>query len=496
MSIFSPHPSDFMGKLISRLSDKRKYQLQLCASFIPVRWQQSRHYWKWRHYLRSVEANSAEQTKEWQFERLKRIVRFAYENSEGYRELYDSAGIKPEDIRKLQDIRFLPFVHKELIRDNLESFSVKSGSRIPITTQGSTGTPLRFYVDSRMLSMERAFVHDAWEKIGWRLGLSTAILRSADFGSGEIPYRHNPYKRELKLSPTYLAEDNLNVYIELINRHKPVVMQAFPSALSHLCDLLTVTGKVDAVSFQYILIGSENILERDLMRIRKVFPEARVYGWYGHSEMVIFAPWCVKSRIYHPHPFYGYTEIIGSDNDEVDVGEQGELVGTGWYNHNTPMIRYRTADYAVRGPNVCPECGNIGANIKEVIGRSHDVIVTSKWCLIPMAVINTLHGDIWDGVRQFQFYQEKAGEVTVKYTAPEPLPEDRAKLLLGKLCETLGDDVKVELAKVNKLKTVRSQKHRIMDQKLDFDRRKMTSQPDREASRSTRMNQLAEVENI
>jgi len=463
-----------MKKFIDNLSEKRKYQLQLCASIIPIKWQQGKTYWRWRRFLQDVKSWDTAQIKQWQLERLKHIVRYAYENTEGYHELYNSAGVKPDDIRELDDIKRLPFISKEIIRDDIELFSVKSRSRIPTRTQGSTGTPLRFYIDRRLYSLERAFIHSAWDRIGWKLDYGSAIIRGTFVGTEVQPYLYNSYRRELKLSPCFLTDESLAVYMDAIKKYKPRVVQAFPAALMHLCDLLITQERVGEISFDFVLLGSENIFNHHLNKIQKVFPKAKIYGWFGHSEMTIMAPWCGESQIYHPIPFYGYTEIIGIDNKEVQVDQEGELVGTGWHNYNTPLIRYRTADYAVKGTYNCPECGCESISMKQILGRSHDAIVTRKWCLIPMAVINTIRAG-FDGIRQFQFYQDKPGEVIFKYITPEPLPEKRQVMLRNELCEMLGNEVKVELIKVDKIESVRSRKHRIIDQRLDFDRREMVN---------------------
>ena len=84
----------------------------------------NRHYVDWIEFLRQSEGWSPDQNADYQLKELRRIVRHAHEHTAGYRRLFDAAGISPDDIKSLEDIRKLPLVDKGVIRDELEDYSV------------------------------------------------------------------------------------------------------------------------------------------------------------------------------------------------------------------------------------------------------------------------------------------------------------------------------------------------------------------------------------
>ena len=107
----------------------------------------NKHYCEWIQFLRQAEGWSRDQIAEYQLNELRRVVRYAYDNTKAYRALFDSVGVAPEEIETIEDFRRLPFVDKKMIRDNLEDFSARVRGRSYITTGGSTGIPFGFYRD-------------------------------------------------------------------------------------------------------------------------------------------------------------------------------------------------------------------------------------------------------------------------------------------------------------------------------------------------------------
>ena len=113
-------------------------------------------YCDWIEFLKSSEGWSKDEIEAHQLLELKKLVRYAYERTTGYRELYDAAGIHPDAIVSLDDFRKLPNIEKEMIRDRLEDFSVDVPGRNYITTGGSTGIPTGMYRDDVTFARELA----------------------------------------------------------------------------------------------------------------------------------------------------------------------------------------------------------------------------------------------------------------------------------------------------------------------------------------------------
>jgi phenylacetate-CoA ligase len=402
----------------------------------------------------------------WQLARLGETLHHAYENVPGYRELYRSARIQPTDVRSLGDVRQLPFVTKQLIQDNLATFT---SSAIPprrlryLTTGGSTGVPFGFFQTTTNTVVERAFIHAGWERAGWRLGSASAVLRGAFVGSADHFSRFNRFDRELMISTYYLSPASFPEY-EAIVRNGIKVIQAYPSALTVLSDLVLGAGRTFP-DVELLLLGSENLYAWQKAMFARAFPRARVFSWYGHAEQVILAPMCEKSDDFHLWPFYGLTELLNEAGGEVAAGETGELVGTSFWDQATPFIRYKTMDLAVRGPPGCSLCGRQFQLLGGVEGRLQELVVTADGRRISMAAIN-MHDDIFDRLRQFQFFQETPGSVIFRYVPKSELTQQEAERIRQRLLPKFGPGMDVQLEAVAEIKRTRSGKMRFLEQRL------------------------------
>ena len=434
------------------------------AAILPSNLQYTPHYWHWRRFLRGNENWSAERIAAWQLAQAQRVIQFAYENTPGYRELYQQAGVTPGDVRSLADVTRLPMTTKELLRDNLEDFSVRGRGRRYITTGGSTGIPFGFYVTGSLLMREKAFMHHTWSRAGWRLGQVNAVLRGF-LGSPAQPYEYSAYRRELRLSSYYLTREQWPLYKAALTHYRPRVIQAYPSALNMLCDLLAEDEERSRFSFDLILLGSENLYDWQLAKFAAAFPSARIMAWYGHAEMAAYAPWCEATSQYHLQPFYGYTTVMGSDHQEVGVGEEGELVATCFHNFVTPFINYRTLDRAVRGADRCAGCSREYRLLERISGRRQEVIVTGSGRYISMTAIN-LHDRTFDSLRQFQFYQDTPGQVVFRFVPKSVLPAAELERIQQTLAAKLGGDTLLRLTPVEEIPRTKSGKLSFLEQKL------------------------------
>ncbi len=455
----------FLGAMTRSLSEAQKDRLKRVLSVVPPRWRQGGTYWQWRHFLEQAQYWPSTRIETWQLDRLRNIVRHAIDHTEGYRELYRTAGLTADDLRSLTDLRHFPCTTKTLLQDNLEAFSVRRSGRLYVTTGGSTGIPFGFYETDHNRQIENAFMHAAWSEVGWRLGLWSAVLRGGFVGAPNRTWKRQPYARELSLSSYFLTSNLLGAYVEALRRYKPPVLQAYPSSLNVLCDLLRESGQAGAVHFDLILLGSENVYNWQLAKAQASFPQSRIFAWYGHAEKAILAPWCAQREEYHVWPYYGLAEIVESDGSQTPVEGEGELVGTSFHNFVTPFIRYRTLDRAIRGAERCDLCGRDFQLLNHITGRAHEMIVTGTGRFISMTAIN-MHDDIFDLIRQFQFVQEHSGKVIFQYVPKRGLTEGETETMMARLMLKLGNDVQLTLASVSEIPRAPSGKYRFLDQRL------------------------------
>ncbi len=437
-------------------------------SLFPIYYRLGRTYRATKRFIGTSEQWDSKRIESWQLKRLKEIIVHAYDTVPGYRKLYESVGFTPADFRELGDMKRIPFVTKELMRDNIDDFvsrSVPKWKRLYRTTGGSTGIPFGFYLVQSDVEREMAFLHSSWERAGWQLGDMSAVLRGAFIGTEDKFWDYDPFLKDLRLSSYYLNERTYRRYKEKLLDATPQHLQAYPSAASLLADLVSESGDQGRFRFKLLLLGSENLYEWQKEKILEAFPEARIFSWYGHAEQVLFAPMCEKSEQFHLDPIYGFAEILNKENMEIARGETGELVGTSLWNTTTPFIRYRTMDFARKGMRFCPSCGRQHQMLESIEGRLQELIVTKSGRYISMTAIN-MHNDIFDNVKQFQFHQNEAGKIVLNIVRGNSYTDRDSQRIHSELMKKLGSDVNLEIAFVETIARQKNGKLRFLIQRL------------------------------
>ena len=428
---------------------------------------QNEHYLNWRSFLKESEGWSREQIADYQLNELKRIVKYAYENTAACRRLYDDAGVTPESITTIDDFRRLPFVEKEMIRDNLEDFSADVEDREYATTGGSaTGIPTGFYRDPISFAKELASKAHQYYRVGWKEGDRQLVLRGLQINT-EDHMEYIPEFNELRCSSYYLVPEWMEVYRKRALDYKPEWIRCYPSTGFVFARFIKETRR-PFPRVKGVLCASENLYDFQKELFYEVFGAARVFSHYGHSEMAVLAGFCEYEDTYHVLPQYGYAELIGRDGQLVkEPGQMGEIVGTSFIMHATPFVRYRTRDFAVLKGWGCPACRRPYQIWERMEGRAQEFFVTGGGRYISAtAAIAAMHGDIWDHIEQYQFFQEKLGRVTFKYIPKETCDQRIVEDVRARLIARFQNDMEIEMEPVEQIPTTARGKRLILIQKI------------------------------
>ncbi|HPG38207.1 MAG TPA: hypothetical protein PLP19_01430 [bacterium] len=420
-------------------------------------------YKKFRSLISATEKSSDAQINEFQYFHLKKIINYTWSHVCGYRELWEENNFNPEKLKSIEDIQLIPFITKELLRDNLDKFTNKNLKSIKYcTTGGSTAIPFGFYEQRDNQYIENAFIFDIWNRKNNKLKLNTltTILRGAKIDNG---YHYNP-RSGLILSSYDLNPDNVKLYIQQIEKYKTLFFQAYPSAIYLLAKIMQDNNLKLKHKFKSLMLGSEPLYEFQRELLNKIFNTA-ISHWYGHAEKVVLAGNCEYNDYFHIFPQYGITEILGSENQPVTDGNVGELVGTGFWNFATPFIRYRTKDFAELAGKKCPQCHRNYRLLKKVDGRAQEFIISKSGKLISMTAIN-MHDDIFDDLLQFRFYQDTRGVVAFQYVPKHP-GKVRVERIYNGLKAKLTD-FDLSLNQVTEIPRTGNGKLRFLDQKLSL----------------------------
>lgn len=421
-------------------------------------------------FLKKSQTWSKEKLEQYQTQKLRELINHAYQNVPYYRRIFDERNLNPEDIKNASDLKKLPLLTKDIIRENFQDFIATNYSqdqREYVTTGGSSGIPLGFYYEKGVSRMtELAFMKTQWDRVGYHFFDKCVILRGnvvSTASEGKF-WEKLLFGRWLVLSSYHMTDENLSQYVEAIRAFNPKFIQAYPSAITLLAKYMEKNKIPPYSGLKAILCGSENIYSWQRELIEKVFA-CRIYSWYGNSEQTVLAGECEVSAEYHIFPEYGIVELLDTNGNFIEKSHQpGEIVTTSLTNFVFPFIRYQTMDIGTYSDKKC-SCGRNYHLFNSIHGRDQEFIITRTGRYISMVALN-MHSDVFDNVRQFQFYQDTAGEVIMYIVKNTQYTEKDTEYIRNELFKKLGYDITLTISFVPEIKQNASGKCRFLVQKL------------------------------
>ncbi|HEY5536498.1 MAG TPA: hypothetical protein VIL99_16385 [Ignavibacteria bacterium] len=381
-------------RFLKRLRDKMPESLKyVTAPYIRNKLLTNKEFRKYYDILKKRETMPPDLIKEYQLNELKNILIHSYENVPYYTDLFNNINFKPEKVNSFDDINNIPFLTKDLIRknfDKLMSFKRIRGGSYSTTTSGSTGEPLKVFLDYDSFFRETAFIYYYRSKLGYRFEDKVVTFRGIGFG--DKLYSLNPVNNETIFSPFKLSSENLDLYRKKINEIKPAYFNGYISSIYYFAKLLSDKGQSLDFQLKGIFLTSENINESERLFVESFF-KVNTITFYGHTERCVIAQE-FKHKEYQFDPYYGYTELLNLYPDVF------EIVGTGFLNKTMPLIRYKTND----------TCCITSDNMISISGRrdTNDFMVGSNDEKITHPALHIL-SDILVNVTSYQFIQEKKG---------------------------------------------------------------------------------------
>ncbi|MEQ8766148.1 MAG: hypothetical protein RL885_19685 [Planctomycetota bacterium] len=411
--------------------------------------------------LAATERFSAEQLTDWQWQKLEQAVRHAYARTVYYRELFDSLGITPEDIRSAEDFARLPIVTKDDILERPRDFRASGGHGLIVLEDGTSGTsgrPLRVPRDLRSIVFEHAHLHRQLLWAGWKPGQRRAWLRGDSFlpiDRDRPPFWHRVLGRAmLKLSSYHLKEAHLAGCLDALRRFGPTILQAYPSSAAWLARGLLARGD-DPIRMNGVVTSSETLRADQKRDIERAFA-CRVFDWYGTFERVAAIGTCERGGR-HLISDYAYGELI--PDPETD---SLRIIGTSWSNRVFPVLRYDAGDRVAPAKEPC-DCGRAFPTTGEVLGRQDDVVVTRDGRSVGR--LDHVFKEA-RGIREAQIVQERAGEVVIRFV-PDGEGARAGEALLRAARERLGSSTRVSVQPVERLERGPRGKLQLVVSKLD-----------------------------
>ncbi len=329
-----------------------------------------------------------------QLRRLQQTLERVYATVPFYRDSFDRIGVKPKDIKKLEDLQRLPFTLKKDMRDNYPYglFAVPLEQIVRIhASSGTTGKPTVVGYTKRDIEtwtelMARSFfaagahkgdvIHNAYG-YGLFTGGLGAHYGAERIGASVIPMSGGNTKKQLMIMQDFGS----------------TVLTCTPSYSLFLAEVAAEEGiDIRNLKLKVGILGAEPWSEKMRQEIESKL-NIKAIDIYGLSE--ILGPGvgieCIEAQNgLHVWEDHFLLEIINPDTQEVlPDGEKGELVITTITKEGIPLIRYRTRDITrlTREPCIC---GRTHARIERLSGRSDDMLIIRGVNVFPSQIESVL----------------------------------------------------------------------------------------------------------
>ena len=409
------------------------------------------------------ECMSAEEKKALQSERLVKLVKYVYDNVEYYRKKMDDAGVKPSDIKGIEDITKLPYTTKNDLRDtypfglfaasrsDIVRVHASSGTTGKATVVGYTKNDIDIWAEcvARCLSMAN-ITRDDTIQIAYGYGLFTGGL-GAHYGAERLGAMVVP-----------MSTGNSKKLTTMMVDFGATAIACTPSYLLHLSEVLRDEGLMDKIKLKSAICGAEPWTEKMRREIEERL-NITAHDIYGLSE--IMGPGVACDCEYHAGLHicddHFYPEIIDSETLlPVADGETGELVFTTLTKEGIPLIRYRTKDLTSISRETC-KCGRTSVRISRFKGRSDDMLIIRGVNVFPSQVEAALV-DVKEVTPHYMMIVDRENnldtleiqvEVDVDYYTDEIRGIEKLTKKIGTVIQqALGISAKIKLMGPNTLK--------------------------------------------
>lgn len=411
-----------------------------------------------------------------QLERLKNIVKYAYDNVKFYHDKFDSVGFDPKSIKSLKDIERIPFTVKSDLRDNypLGLLAVSTDELVRIhASSGTSGKPTVVAYTANDLEM--------WTECCARMivaaGGSKKDIVQIAFGYGLFTGALGLHQGWQRVGATVIpaSSGNTERQVMLIKDLGVTALVCTPSYALYIAETMERLGvKKEDIKLRIGMFGSEAStpeMHREISKKLNLFSTDN----YGLSEIigpgVSFE--CEEKNGMHINEDFFYPEIVDMDTLTPISSGKGELVLTTLTKEGMPVIRYRTKDITELICEPC-KCGRTTYRMARIQGRTDDMLIIRGVNVFPSQIEGVLLNfkeiqgnyeiivDRVDYMDTLEVFVEVAdGELLTDYSLLQKLQADiRARLKV-----VLQIDAKVKLVEPLSLKRFEGKAKRVTDKR-------------------------------
>ncbi len=408
-------------------------------------------------FQKEIECMNRDELKKLQSERLVKQVKRMYEIVKLFKERMDELGLKPEDIKGIEDLQKLPFSYKKDLRDyypyGLFAVPLKDIVRVHASS-GTTGKQIVVGYTRHDLDMWS----DCFARQLTAAGATDEDFVQVSYGYGLFTGGLGAHDGTQKIGATVIptSSGNTQRQIQTMIDFGTTVLCCTPSYAMYLGETIAEMGVKDKLHLKAGIFGAEPWTE-DMRHAIENLLGIKAYDIYGLSEIMGpgVAYECECQNGMHVNEDMFIPEIIDPDTGEVlPEGQSGELVFTTLTKEGFPLIRYRTRDICSLNYEKC-KCGRTFVRMNKPTGRSDDMMIIRGVNVFPSQIEEVLlkiGGDVTPNYLILVDRKNNTDTLEVQVEMSETLFNDEMKSIAAvesnikeKLRSVLGLSAKVTL---------------------------------------------------
>lgn len=426
-------------------------------------------------WQKEIETMPREELKKLQGERLCRQVKRMYERVELFRKRMDEAGLKPEDIRGVEDLKLLPFSYKQDLRDYYPYGLFAEPMENIVRVHASSGTTGKKIVVGYTRKDLEAWA-DCVARMFTAIGLDNRDFIQIAYGYGLFTGGLGAHEGAQRIGATVIpiSSGNTHNQIQTMVDFGSTALCCTPSYAMYLGEAINEAGLRDKIKLKAGIFGAEPWTE-DMRHAIEDSLGLKAYDIYGLSEIMGpgVAYECSEQEGMHICEDMFIAEIIDPDTGEVlPEGATGELVFTTLTKEGFPVIRYRTRDICTLIYEPC-KCGRTHIRMKKPQGRSDDMLIIRGVNVFPSQIEEVLLRVNEDVTPNYQIIVDRVNNndtFDINVEMSEKMFGDDVKTIelierkiTGELRSVLGIGAKVHLVNPKSIERSEGKAKRVID---------------------------------
>lgn len=398
---------------------------------------------------------------------LSNIIQVAYSDVPFYRNLFESAGVIPSDVKSPKDLCKLPVVTKDMLRSfPLSIISRNTGMKAyEQRTSGSTGSNFCVLVDAETAGWYRATFMLSLQWAGWDIG-------EKHFQTGMTTNRGFLKKiKDIILGCHYasaylLDNETIDRHLDVLLRKKIRHIWGYPGSLFYISKRALEKGLI--LPMKSVVTWGDTLTATNRKLIESVF-KCRVTDTYGCAEGMHIAAQCGADSRYHIHSLDVIVEILDDNDEPVENGKPGNIVLTRLHPGPIPFIRYKIGDIGTISKDQSCICGRSFDILESIEGRTADTVITPSGNKL---IVHYFTGILehYEEIKNFQILQDKYDEITLFIESDSIISDSIRVKIIDSLKNRGADDLKIIIKQVENIDLNATGKRRFVVNKISHGR--------------------------